>query len=70
MCDGWVSLAANDVTRWRPPAEAKGAPPESLPGKTHRFWVATRAGVAVRANTAGAGIRHALMLFTSSVGLM
>ena len=39
VCEGWVSLNANDVTRWRPPAEAKGAPPESLPGKTHHFWV-------------------------------
>ena len=48
VCEGWVSLNANDVTRWRPPAEAKGAPPESLPGKTHHFWVAPRAGVAVR----------------------
>ena len=48
ICEGWFSMAANDVSRWYPPGTAKGTPPESLPATSRWFWVAAPNGCSVR----------------------
>ena len=48
VCEGWFSIAANPVSRWRPPV-IDGAPvPESLSPRTVWAWVTARKGCVVR----------------------
>eukprot|EP00966_Prymnesium_polylepis_P005799 132187-Prymnesium_polylepis.1 len=56
ICEGWLSLAANDVSRWRPPTAEPGAPPESLRARTFWYWVCARKGCTVRERPWGAAI--------------